>query len=391
MASIQQKGDAWYCTFSYAGKRKTFTIGDVSEREAGQWKARVDHLLMRIDQNLLTVPAGVDIADFVKGDGKAAPSNEQRRAAMTTLDDLRAGYVGAYSAGGIEKNTLATAAIHFRHLESTYGKRLILAGVSSPMLQLHINRRQKDEVSPITIKKELDTFRTAWNWGMYSGLIAHPFPTKGLVYPKSAEKLPFMTWSEIKRRIDAAGVAAELWECLYLDDKQVAAFLNYAESDKWLYAALVMAAHTGARRSEMARLRIEDVDMKGAVITLREKKRAKGVVTSRRVPMSSLLIKAIAPLLERNAGRAYVFGAGHSPLTPQAMAKAFQVLVEGSKWEVLKGYHVLRHSFISTLANHGTDQRIIDDLVSHSTEQQRRRYRHLFPQVKSQAIKSVFG
>jgi hypothetical protein len=37
------------------------------------------------------------------------------------------------------------------------------------------------------------------------------------------------------------------------------------------------------------------------------------------------------------------------------------------------------------------DQRIIDDLVGHSTEEQRRRYRHLFPDVKQQALLGVFG
>jgi hypothetical protein len=43
------------------------------------------------------------------------------------------------------------------------------------------------------------------------------------------------------------------------------------------------------------------------------------------------------------------------------------------------------------LASKGVDQRIIDDLVGHSTEEQRRRYRHLFPDIKQQAIQDVFG
>ena len=62
-----------------------------------------------------------------------------------------------------------------------------------------------------------------------------------------------------------------------------------------------------------------------------------------------------------------------------------------SQWRVLKGLHVFRHSFISALASKGVDQRIIDDLVGHSTEEQRRRYRHLFPDVKQKAITDVFG
>jgi integrase len=69
----------------------------------------------------------------------------------------------------------------------------------------------------------------------------------------------------------------------------------------------------------------------------------------------------------------------------------FRRTLAGSKWEVLKGYHVLRHSFISCLAAEGVDQRIIDDFVGHSTEEQRRRYRHLVPDVKQSAVQKVFG
>ena len=62
----------------------------------------------------------------------------------------------------------------------------------------------------------------------------------------------------------------------------------------------------------------------------------------------------------------------------------------GSKWEVVKGFHVLRHSFISACASKGTDQRLIDEWTGHSTEQQRKRYRHLYPTTQQEAIRSVF-
>ncbi len=62
-------------------------------------------------------------------------------------------------------------------------------------------------------------------------------------------------------------------------------------------------------------------------------------------------------------------------ITPREAHNYFQ---RGSRlWRrsVLKGWHVLRHSFISALANQGVGQRIIDELVGHSIEEQRRRYR----------------
>ena len=75
------------------------------------------------------------------------------------------------------------------------------------------------------------------------------------------------------------------WECLYLDAMEEGEFLDFAKAANvrdYLYPMLVMAGHTGARRSEMMRARVEDVDLANAIITLREKKRARGTYTSRR-------------------------------------------------------------------------------------------------------------
>jgi integrase len=57
----------------------------------------------------------------------------------------------------------------------------------------------------------------------------------------------------------------------------------------------------------------------------------------------------------------------------------------------VKGCHVLRHSFISACASKGVDQRLIVEWTGHATEEQRRRYRHLYPTAQQQAIRSVFG
>jgi site-specific recombinase XerD len=58
---------------------------------------------------------------------------------------------------------------------------------------------------------------------------------------------------------------------------------------------------------------------------------------------------------------------------------------------VLRGWHVLRHSFASNLAAKGVDQRFIDEFLGHQTEAQRRRYRHLFPHQQRQVLCQVFG
>jgi len=74
----------------------------------------------------------------------------------------------------------------------------------------------------------------------------------------------------------------------------------------------------------------------------------------------------------------------------QTAAKAFRDAVGGSKWKVLRGWHLLRHSFCSNCALKGLDQRIIDSWMGHQTEDMRRRYRHLFPNQQQEASRTVF-
>jgi integrase len=312
---------------------------------------------------------------------------------QTTLHELRQGYLDTHGNGAIEANTLGTARIHLAHVERTLGKKFILSGLTLGSLQQHVERRRLD-VSPITINKELDTFRSAWNWGLRMSWVDKPFPSNGVVYPKTDEKLPFMNWAEITRRIKAGAEAGLLWECLYLETKEIKAFLTHAATRKapdWVYPMIATAAHTGARRSELIRALHEDVDFRAGVLTIREKKRARGVRTTRRVPISAPLAKVLKDWSADRNGRAYLFGPGDQPLSVQAVHKALVRILNKSKWSVIKGWHVLRHSFISACAAQGVDQRFIDEWVGHCSEAMRRRYRHLYPSVQKAAIKRVFG
>ena len=59
----------------------------------------------------------------------------------------------------------------------------------------------------------------------------------------------------------------------------------------------------------------------------------------------------------------------------------FDKTLEGSKWEVVRGFHVLRHSFGSNLARSGRVPRdVIATWMGHTTEEMIKLYQHLFPQ-----------
>jgi integrase len=199
----------------------------------------------------------------------------------------------------------------------------------------------------------------------------------------------------------------------------------------WIYPLACIAAHTGARRSELIRMLVPDVDFAGGSVTIREKKRLKGKRSTRRAPLTPLLADALKAWLAVHPGGPALFcqagevahrrtrsrttghqnGKGRAttlkgrmaavkqrqalpgpePITPGQCHDHFQRTLAGSKWEVVRGLHTLRHSVASCLAPAGIDQRIIDDMLGHVSEEMRRRYRHLTPQVKRQAVLEVFG
>src|SRR5262249_25005078 len=152
----------------------------------------------------------------------------------------------------------------------------------------------------------------------------------------------------------------------------------------FLYPMFVLAAHTGARRSEMMRSRVEDFDFEERTVLIREKKRDKTKrLTFRRVPMSPLLAEVFAAWFARHSGGIYTLC--HKPnemLRQTFITEALRRVLIGSKWAQMRGFHAFRHSFASNLAAKAVDQRIIDEFMGHQTDTMRRRYRHLFPEQR---------
>lgn len=141
------------------------------------------------------------------------------------------------------------------------------------------------------------------------------------------------------------------------------------------------------------RSKVEDFRFDDGVVIIREKKKDKSKLTFRRVPMSPLLRDAMQTYWKTGhpGGTYAICREADEPLQESTLHEAFDWFLGGSKWAVLKGYHVLRHSFASNLALKGEDQRVIDELMGHQTEEMRRRYRHLFPEQRVNAVKRLFG
>ena len=175
--------------------------------------------------------------------------------------------------GALEESTLQGMRTHIKHVHRVFGVSFRLLSVELEDIQRYIDRRSKEKgirgnnLSPATIKKELTTLRTMWNWAKDAGYVGRPLPMKGIRYPKIIEKPPFQTLAEIERRIDRNNLSneqeAELWGSLFLTTREIRELLEHVETTarhSFLYPMFVFAAHTGARRSEMLRSELDDID-----------------------------------------------------------------------------------------------------------------------------------
>ena len=396
MAGIAKKGDAFYCSFRHGGKRHYFTVGRVTEAQARAKATEVDETLSLIDRGRLEVPAGVAIEEFVAGGGKApaVSARQETLAARQLFDD----YLATHANGTVEENSLATLRQHLARMTESVGERFRVQGLTLQDLQAHVERRRKKGISPMTLRKEVSTLRACWNWAVHGKRITGPFPGKGLRYPKEEEKEPFRTFAEVKAVIAAQNPDPakqdELWEALYLTRPEITELLAHVENNAtlpWVHPMVAFAAYTGARRSEMLRAMATDVDLVGGTVTVREKKRVRGKRSNRVVPLSPTLSAVLRAWLAAKPDCPFLFcqaarvarsktkRAAPTAVTKDEAHDHFRRTVADSEWSVLRGYHVLRHSFISALASEAIDQRVIDEVVGHQSEEQRRRYRHLYP------------
>jgi len=408
MAWLEHKGNLFRIRFRFGGRKLVAPLKTEKEKEANGWLARFEENLRLAERGRLEIPADADVGLFLLSDGKInRRPQEEDRAKPATLSELFAGYRDNYPKAAKEDNTRYTERLHMAHLERLLGARTKLHAISAKTLQAYVTARSQEKskrgttICSRTIKKELGTLTAVWNqWAIPQGLASLPLPTKFLAFGKEKAKPPFQTRVQIERQIGRGGLSDEeqqsLWNCLFLtlpEVDEVLEFLRKKRCPAFVYPLFAFAAHTGARRSEMLRSRIDDFDFSANVVTIREKKRDRDKEeTYRTVPLTPLLTDAMRTWFAVHSGGPFtVCTPTGKAISKQLAARTFVRVLRKSAWEVLPGWHCFRHSFISNCVAKGIDQRLIDQWVGHSTETMRRRYSHLIPKTSQDALKSVFG
>lgn len=403
MASLATKNGIHYISYRYppgrAGKRYQKSLSTGCDKEAAEAKVTVERAIKHLKEGVITLPPNArddELWQFLRSGGKASQ-----------LPDIKptiqlVGVAPLYlEARGLtkEESTVDTERIHIGHFYRIFGQTAKFHSIGQAKLRHYIDRRSAEpglyggNVSGDTIRKELQTFRQLWEFAKGEGYVDGKNPLDGIELPKRNKKGKFRTWKQIETILKKCNLTteeeAELWGCLFLYPEEITEFLAHVEEASkkrrypFIFPAIAFCAYTGARRSEMFRCRVWDIGDKD--IDIREKKRNKDTEeTIRTVPIHDNL-KAL--LDNYDPIGPFMFGKSNgNQLEDRSARDAWDAVTMGSKWERLRGFHVLRHSFISILAMNDARQDQIRELAGHGTDEMYYRYCHLFPEQKEEAI-----
>jgi site-specific recombinase XerD len=223
------------------------------------------------------------------------------------------------------------------------------------IFQAHLFTNRK--LAPNTVNQRLAAMRF-----FFVKTLHRPWNTAETPYPKRVKNLPkILSPEEVGLLIESAA----------LPFHQVMIMTLYA---------------TGGRRSEIARLRVSDIDSHRMVIRIR----GKGL-KDREVMLSKVLIDVLREHWKRYKPKEWLFpgGSWHTsskPITSKVAWQACQRAAKRCGLEKKVHPHVLRHSFATHLLDAGTDLRTIQLLLGHTSLEQTARYLHVSKRHLSAAV-----
>jgi integrase/recombinase XerD len=182
------------------------------------------------------------------------------------------------------------------------------------------------------------------------------FPPDSIPYPKySSHRVPtILSPEEVSRLINAA-------------------------SNLQARAILMLLYSTGIRRTELVRLRVEDIDSERMVVHIRQGKGGR----DRDVPMCSRLLETLREYWRWKKPKTWLFPRGIAKrgddehLTDKAVWYAVAEAARHAGLNKRVAPHVLRHSFATHLLENGADLPTIQVLLGHADLETTSIYLHL--------------
>lgn len=234
------------------------------------------------------------------------------------------------------------------------------AAVTSSQLREFVYEMKDRGLAATSIRRTLSAIRT-----YFAFLIAEEHvstdPTEQVEMPKTWRRLPsVLSREDVERLLDAP----EIGDRLYWRDK---ALLEFA------YAA-------GVRVSELASLKVRDLDLVEGVATVLGKGSKERMVPIGRTAQRALdvYMRELRPALAKGHGDGVVFlNAQGRPLTRMGIWKILRKHVRRAGIKKRVTPHTLRHCFATHLLEGGADLAAVQEMLGHSDISTTQIYTHV--------------
>lgn len=295
---------------------------------------------------------GIELSNKARREAEAAAKKAE--ASKWTIQKLSEEYFKCRPDGKSRKTDQGR---YDNYLKSEFGEKepYEIAPLDIDRLRIRLIKK----LSPQTVAHILNLFIWITNYGAAKGLTA-PLPFKVKKPKVDNKKTEFLTPDELKNLLTAIE----------------------ADTDPQIRAIMKLALFTGMRRSELLKLKWQDIDFERGFITIRNPKGGRDEV----VPMNDDA-KAVLKSITRSK-RSWVFpgrGKGHRVDIKRGLARVRKAanLPEG-----FRPLHGLRHQFASMLASSGqVDMYTLQRLLTHKDPRMTQRYSHL----KDETLKRASG
>jgi len=220
--------------------------------------------------------------------------------------------------------------------------------------------------APLTVRRKLTALSSFYGFLQDTGQ-ATVNPARGVPLPKVAQRLP-----------------------MCLTQEQTQGLLDAAHTP-WHRAMVALLLFAGLRRSEVAAITLDDLDLENGQLLVRGKGAKQRVV-----PLMSVVVEAIREYLtcrpQGGSGHLFVSRVGARPLAGRVVNSMLkQVLMEAGLDREGITPHRLRHTFATHLIRNGVDVRTVQELLGHADLQTTARYLHSDTRTKQVAVGKLVG
>ncbi len=406
MASLKKRGNLYSIQFWWDGKQYIYPLGTPDLHEATQIKSRAETALDNLQKGKYPKASrllsdGHDVRDIIFPTAKTAPLlqgdiivDDGNPITVRELVDSYGEHLEAHVSYGHHRR----AKSKLLHIVGKFGDRRV-ATLDTVGLDEYILSRKKAEAKPLTINGELSTVRAMFNWAVDAKKIDKS-PIQRFPMLKLDDSDPFLFKADIDRIIDEDNLSKEeatdlAKRRMVLAPADVDALIQFAKAKKSpLYLPLMVVTTTGIRRSELVRLKRSDFH---PAIGRLEVHSGKGARHKRKNRTIDVHKSVLSPLIDHHRtlpkGDRLLFPIFDIPDNPQARrgadtevpiddrradraSRLLDVLLEGSEFERLGGWHALRHSFITICVWKGYTFEQISQWTGHISPETQKRYTH---------------